>query len=143
MKTLNTYIIEKLKIRKSDNTVKPISKKELPKFIDYLYTCLETKEPSSNKEDYIAVYFTDSHFFETSNNYYINIDNLENHTDENSIMTIFYNLAKCVDSKYTGAGIMMWDPTSNEYSEFAHATLKGKNRMWHPEYITINNHPFI
>ena len=66
MKTLNTYIIEKLKIRKSDNTVKPISKKELPKFIDYLYTCLETKEPSSNKEDCIAVYFTDSHFFETS-----------------------------------------------------------------------------
>ena len=143
MKTLNTYIIEKLKIRKSDNTVKPISKKELPEFIDYLYTCLETKKPSSGKEEYIAVYFVDSKYFDTSNSYYINIDDLENHTDKESMLNIFYNLAKRVDKKYTGAGIMMWDPTSNDYSEFAHTALRAKDKMWHPEYIKISKHPFI
>lgn len=142
MKSINTYITEKLKIRKSTNTVTPISKKELSKFIDYLYSCLQTKEPSSDKEEYIAVYFVGSKYFETSDNYYINIDDLENHTDKDSMLTIFYNLAKRVDKKYSGAGIMMWDPTANDYSEFAHAALQSKDKMWHPEYIKLDNHPF-
>jgi hypothetical protein len=143
MKTLNTYIIEKLKIRKSDDTVRPITKKELPKFVDNLYNCLDTKEPINDKEEYIAVYFNSSRYLEVSDTYYINIYDLENHTDKDSVLTIFYNLAKHVDNKYIGAGIMLWDPTRNDYCEFAHASLRANDRMWNPEFIKTDKHPFI
>ena len=142
MKTLNTYIVEKLKIRKFDDTVRPITKNELPKFINYLYyNCLETKEPITDKEDFIKVYFADSRYLEISDNYYINIHDLYNHIDKDSMLTIFYNLAKRIDNKYTCAGIMLWDPTHNDYFEFAHTALKEKDKMWHPEYIKTK-HPF-
>ena len=144
MKTLNTYIIEKLKIRKSDDTVRPITKNELPKFIDYLYNnCLDTKKPTNNKEEYVGVYFADSNYWEVSDIYYIKIDDLEKHTDKDSVMTIFYNLAKRMNNKYTFADILMWDPTRNDYCQFARAALRTRDKMWHLEYIKLDKHPFV
>ena len=147
MKKLKQYITEKLKITKDnigyEQDYSPITKKELPKFVDNLYNCLDTKEPTNHKEEYIAVYFCDSNYFEVSNTYYINIDDLENHTDKDSVMTIFYNLAKHISNKYTCADIMVWDPTRNDYCQFARATLRARDRMWSPEYIKLDKHPFV
>lgn len=147
MKNLNQYITEKLKITKDnigyEQDYSPITKKELPKFVDKLYNCLDTKKPTNDKEDYILVYFADRNYWEVSDKYYINIDDLENHTDKDSVMTIFYNLAKRINNKYTCADIMMWDPTLNDYSQFARATLRAKDRMWNLEYIKLDKHPFV
>lgn len=150
MKTIKTYITEALRIKTGTKIAtapeykcQPITKKELPRFVDKLYNCLDRKEPANDKEKYIAVYFCDRNFFEVSDTCYINIDDLENHTDKDSVITIFYNLAKRINNKYTCADIMMWDPTRNDYCQFARATLRERDRMWHPEYIKLDKHPFV
>lgn len=139
MKSLNTFIVEKF----GGSISTPITKNELSKLVDRLYRGLDTKKPTKNPEDYISVYFSTPRYLETSDTYYIKIEDLENHTDKNSILSIFYNLAKRVNGKYILAGISTWNPADNEYSEFATAALKANQRMWHPEWVAIDPNPFV
>ena len=58
-------------------------------------------------------------------------------------MTKSFCSACCISNKYTCADIMLWDPTRNNYCQFARATLRARDIMWEPSYIKLDKHPFV